>query len=65
MESHVHKLYQLDCETVITEHVSIQLEQENDINLWHQWLGHFNVQQLKEIIQKEHATSVKFQKKLT
>ena len=59
MGSLVAKLYQLDCEPVVTEQAS---EQGNDMDLWHQRLGHVNVQQLKEITQKEIATGVKIPK---
>ncbi len=62
MGSLVDKLYQLDCKPVPMEHVSIASEQGNDVDLWHQRLGHLNGQRLKEIIQKELVTGVEMSK---
>ena len=61
MGSLVEKLYQLDCEPVL-EYVSVASKQRNDIDLWHQRLGHLNGQWLKEIVQKELVTGVKILK---
>ena len=54
-------MYQLDCEPVLTECASTASEQRNDVVLW-QRLGHVNGQQLRQIIQRELATGVKFPK---
>ena len=58
----VGKLYQLDCEPVSAEHASVALKQHSDLNLWHQRLGHLNVQHFKEAIQKKSVNGVKIQK---
>ena len=58
----VDKMYQLDCQPVSMECASTASEQRNDVDLWHQRLGHVNGQQLKQIIQKELATGIKFPK---
>ena len=62
MGSLVDKMYQLDCQPVSMECASTASEQRNDADLWHQHLGHVNGQQLKQIIQKELATGVRFPK---
>ena len=41
MGSLMGKLYQLNCEPVVIEHVSVA-SCENNINVWHQRLGHIN-----------------------
>ena len=58
----VGKLYQLDCEPVSAEHASVVLKQHNDLDLWHQRLGHLNAQHLKEVVQKKLLNGVKIQK---
>ena len=57
----VDKLYQLDCEHVPVECAMMACEQ-SDINLWHQCLGHLSGQWLKDTVQKEIVTGVKFPK---
>ena len=59
MGSQTGKLYQLDCESISMESTSTTSEQKNDVDLWHQRLGHLNGQRLQEIAQKELATGVK------
>lgn len=44
MGSLVGKLYQLDCEPAPTENASAAREQRNNVDLWHQRLGHLNGQ---------------------
>ena len=58
MGSLVDKLYQLDCEPVSMENVSVASEQTNEIDLWHQWLGHIYGQRLKEVVQKDLAIGI-------
>ena len=53
MGSLVDKLYQLDCKPVSLEHVSVAAEQNHDIDLWHQRLGHLGKQRLQEILSKK------------
>ena len=53
---------QLDCEPTLMENSLVVLEQTNDTDLWHQRLGRLNVQQIKQIIQKELVTGVKISK---
>ena len=62
MGSLVNKLYQLDCEPVRLEHASTVHEQNNDMEIWHQRLGHLNGHQLNDITQKELATGISFPK---
>ena len=62
MGSLVDKLYQLDCEPVSMENVSVASEQTNEIDLWHQRLGHINGQQLKEVVQKDVVIGIKIPK---
>ena len=53
MASLVGKLYHLDCEVVADkEEVSLVSENLPDVDLWHQRLGHLNVQQLYTIMEK-------------
>jgi transposase InsO family protein len=61
MGSLIGKLYQLDCEPVFMEHVSVA-SNENNINVWHQRLGHINEQQLKMIIERNLINGVTFQR---
>lgn len=58
----VGKLYQLDCEPIVGECASAAYEQRNDVDLWHQRLGHLNGQQLGDIARKELATGIKLPK---
>jgi len=60
MGSLVDKLYQLDCEAVPREHASVATMQRNDIDLWHQRLGHLNGLQVKGLYRER-----KSKKKLT
>ena len=53
MGSLVDKLYQLNCEPVSLEHVSVATEQGCAIDLWHQRLGHLGKQRLHEIVSKQ------------
>ena len=57
----VDKLYQLDCEHVTVEGAMMACEQSG-INPLHKRLGHMSGQLLKDIVEKEIATSVKFPK---
>ena len=61
----VNKLYQLDCEPIESEYASAASVSSSDYsaNLWHQRLGHLNIHQLKEIVQKEIATGIRLPKK--
>ena len=61
MGSLMGKLYQLNCEPVVIEHVSVA-SCENNINVWHQRLGHINEQQLKMIIERNLINGVTFQR---
>ena len=54
-------MYQLDCESIM-EYVSVTWKQRNDVDLWHQQLGHLNGQWLKQIAQKELVTGIKIPK---
>ena len=56
------KLYRLDCKPLPVEHVSLALEQGSQMNLWHQRLGHLNVQHLKELVERELASGIKIPK---
>lgn len=58
MDSLVDKLYQLDCEPVVSECASTVCEEGNDLDLWHQRLGHLNGQQLSDIAKKGLATGI-------
>jgi hypothetical protein len=61
MGSLAGKLYQLNCEFLTTESVSVASE-SSDINLWHQRLGHMCGRRLKDMVHKEMVTGVKIQK---
>ena len=65
MGSLVDKLYQLICEPAPMESVSVALGQRNNMDLWHQRLGHLHGQRLKEIVQKDMASGVKIPKTAT
>ena len=62
MGSLVGKLYQLDCEPAPVEDASVVSERRNDVDLWHQRLGHLNGQRLSDIAQDELATGIKLPK---
>ena len=62
MGSLVGKLYQLDCEPAPVEDASVVCERRNDVDLWHQRLGHLNGQRLSDIAQNELATGIKLPK---
>lgn len=62
MGSLVGKLYQLDCEPAPVEDVSVVCERSNDMDLWHQQLGHLNGQRLSDIAQNKLATGIKLPK---
>ena len=53
------KLYRLDCKPLPAEHVSLALEQGSQMDLWHQSLGHLNVQHL---VERELASGIKIPK---
>jgi len=63
MGSLVDKLYQLDCESFPMEHASFVSMQRNDINLWHQRLGHLNGQQIKDMVVNEIVYGARIPKK--
>lgn len=52
MGSLVDNLYHLDCKPVSMELASIVSKEHNDLDLWHQRLGHINGSKLKEIARK-------------
>jgi len=58
MGSLVDKLYQLDCIPVSKEQASVALEQQKQLNLWHQRFGHLNEKQLKDIVRNELVAGV-------
>lgn len=59
MGSLVGKLYQLDCEPIIQEQVSVASQKGSSaVDLWHQRLGHMSGQRLKEMASKEMVTGV-------
>ena len=62
MGSLVDKLYQLDCRPLSQEQAAIASEGLQELNKWHQHLGHLNEHQLKEMVQYELATGVKFRR---
>ena len=62
MGSLVGKLYQLDCEPAPVEDASAVCERRNNMDLWHQRLGHLNGQRLSDIAQDELATGIKLPK---
>ena len=59
MGSLVEKLYQLDCEPTSKIQTSVAVQVNEELNLWHQRLGHLNEQHIKEIINKNLAIGVK------
>ena len=58
MGSLVDKLYQLDCQPIVQEQVSVATHADNGTNLWHQRLGHINEQLLQEMVSKELVEGV-------
>ena len=62
MGSLVDKLYQLDCKPVSLEHVSVAAEQNHDIDLWYQRLGHLGKQCLQEIESKKLMNGIDISK---
>ena len=58
MGSLANKLYQLDCEPVTMEHASVAEQQPNDVDLWHQRLGHLSGQRLAAISRNETVTGI-------
>ena len=58
MGSLVDKLYQLDCQPIVQEQVSVASDAYNGTDLWHQRLGHINEQLLQEIVSKEVVEGV-------
>ena len=58
MGSLLGKLYRLDCEPVAEERAAPAREQESDINLWHQRLGHLSEGQLSNTVLQEMATGI-------
>ena len=58
----VDKLYQLDCELVSLEHVSVAAEQNHDIDIRHQRLGHLGKQHLQEIVSKKLVNGINVSK---
>ena len=62
----IEKLYRLNCEFApvehnIREHVAVASE-DNDMDLWHQRLGHLCEQQLKYMVNKDLVIGVKLPK---
>ena len=56
-------MYQLNCESVLQEQVSIASEKENDTDLWHLRLGHVSESLLKQMVSNELVTGVKIPKR--
>jgi hypothetical protein len=56
------KLYQLDCEPVVQQHATVGAHCQNNVNLWHQRLGHVNEQQLRETVCKDLVKEVNISK---
>ena len=60
----VNRMYQLNCETEPTDHsmsvadASVNDDKRRQLNLWHQRLGHLNVQQLKQAVTKCHIKGI-------
>jgi hypothetical protein len=59
-----NKMYQLNCEPVLQEHASVASENANDVDLWHQRLGHPSESVLKEIVTHELVSGVKIPKRV-
>ena len=58
MGSLVDKLYQLDCQPIAQQQVSVATHADNGTDLWHQRLGHINEQLLQEMVSKELSEGV-------
>ena len=59
------KLYKLDCETSGSHCANRADEKVNEIDLWHQRLGHISEQNLKKVSQKEMIGGMKLPKTQT
>ena len=59
------KLYRLDCEPNTVERASVASQLRSYVDLWHQWFGHLNGQQLERIAQKDLVTGVKIPQQVT
>ena len=57
------KMYLLNCEPILHEHVSVASEKENSTDLWHQRLGHLSESLIKEMVSNEPVTGVKIPKR--
>lgn len=57
------KMYLLNCEPVLHEHVSVASENENNTDLWHQRLGHLSESLIKKMISNELVTGVEILKR--
>jgi len=59
----VDALYQLDCEAILCEQVSLATTQKgNDIDAWHFRLGQAREQCIKNMAYKELATGIRLPK---
>lgn len=58
MGSLADKLYQLDCEPATLEHASVVHQQANDVDLWHQRLGHLSGQRLSDMSRKKSVVGL-------
>ena len=58
----MNNLYQLDCESATNEQATPACEQRNDMDLWHQRLGHLSEHQLGDIPRKELAAGIRIPK---
>ena len=64
-----NKLNKLDCELAAVKHTVEEVEQHaalvlegNDIDIWHQQLGHLCEQQMRHMVKARLVTGIKFQK---
>ena len=62
MGSLVNKLYQLDCEVLRSEQVSLAASQDNEVDVWHFRLGHASEQCIKNMAYKKLATGIRLRK---
>ena len=60
----VDKLYCLDCHTAVQYHATVasRFQSDNTADLWHQYLGHLNGGQLKEIATHDMVKGMKIPK---
>ena len=58
MRSIADKLYQLDCKPATLERASVVKQQTNDVDLWHQRLGHLSEQRLADLSRTKSVTGV-------